>query len=532
MAGIHHGKSAGGKWGARCCAAALGLGLLAGCTQPATRESAAPAGQPAGSATADGRRGVPPAAARPVAQPTSAPAVAPKHNGANPSGKDAELSAMDQNALAELIRAKVKAEQERAGAKPAATAPSARAATPAGPANRPVQSAPALAERGSSPGRTAPTTSPTPGTLPAGPSGAAATGTPRMELSPMEFDFKEVWQGMPAEGEFTVKNAGTAPLTLDTKSSCGCTVATRPKSPLDPGETTSFKISYNTSYPSTAQKRVTVNTNDPQQASVVVKVTGSVKALVAATPSDRVVFKDVDVDSVQSQTVRLETKYDKPINLKLRANQKLGPFEVEVKEVEPGKLYELTASTKPPLRPGANSASVLLETGLEKPPTISVSLNANVPPQVQVLPGRLAVPVTATEPTEQVLRVQYPATMPLQIKEVKVSVPSIKWELLPAEEPAAGGKTRSQLVRVTLPAYAELPVAGATVQIITDSTDRAYQKLEVPIVKAPARTPTTAPATRPAATRPATMRATATRPATSRPATTRPATTRPGLPEQ
>ena len=521
MAGIHHGKSAGGKWGAWCCAAALGLGLLAGCTQPASRESATPARPPAGSASAEGRRGAAPAAARPATRPASAPAVAPKHNGAHPSGKDEATSAADPDALAELIRAKVKAEQERTGAKPAATAPSAKAAAPAGPANRSVQSAPALAERGSAPGRTAPTTSPTPGTMPAGPSGAAATGTPRMELSPMEFDFKEVWQGMPAEGEFTVKNAGTAPLTLDTKSSCGCTVATRPKSPLDPGETTSFKISYNTSYPSTAQKRVTVNTNDPQQASVVVKVTGTVKALVAATPSDRVVFKDVDVDSVQSQTVRLEPKYDKPINLKLRANQKLGPFEVEVKEVEPGKLYELTASTKPPLRPGANSATVLLETGLEKPPTISVSLKANVPPQVQVLPGRLVVPVTATEPTEQVLRVQYPATMPLRIKEVKVSVPSIKCELLPAEEPVAGGKTRVQLVRVTLPAYAALPLAGATVQIITDSTDPAYQKLEVPVVKAPARTPTTAPATRPAATRPV----------TTRPATTQPVTTRPGLQE-
>jgi hypothetical protein len=200
-----------------------------------------------------------------------------------------------------------------------------------------------------------------------------------MELSPTEFDFKEVWQGLPAEGEFAIKNVGTAALVLDTRSSCGCTVATKPKSPLEPGETTKFKISYNTSHAGTAQKTVTVTTNDPEQPSAVIRVSGTVKPLVAATPSDRIAFNDLETNSVESRTVQLESQYDAPLHLKLRENPNPGPFTVELKELEPGKRYELTATTKPPLPVNTNSTTVVLDTGLEKAPTVSVYLTARSP---------------------------------------------------------------------------------------------------------------------------------------------------------
>ena len=77
-------------------------------------------------------------------------------------------------------------------------------------------------------------------------SAPAIAAGPRIELSPAEFDFGELWQGMPAEREFTVKNAGDAPLTISSRSNCGCTVATPPKSPLEPGESCTFKIRYDT----------------------------------------------------------------------------------------------------------------------------------------------------------------------------------------------------------------------------------------------------------------------------------------------
>ncbi|NLG41633.1 MAG: DUF1573 domain-containing protein, partial [Phycisphaerae bacterium] len=59
------------------------------------------------------------------------------------------------------------------------------------------------------------------------PESAGSSGVPRLELSPTALEFGEVWQGERAAGEFTVRNVGTAPLTLTLKSSCGCTVASK-----------------------------------------------------------------------------------------------------------------------------------------------------------------------------------------------------------------------------------------------------------------------------------------------------------------
>jgi hypothetical protein len=363
------------------------------------------------------------------------------------------LSDSERDALAEYIHQQV---EQRAREKPATQ-----------PATRPAPPVPAR-----------PTAT--------RPGGAALSGGARLEMSPTVFDFKEVWQGEPAEGEFTIKNVGTDPLTLETRSSCGCTVATKPESPLAPGATTTFKISYHTTRAGPANKSVTVTTNDPTQPSVVIKVMGTVKSPVTMTPSDRIAFSNLERDAVVSQTIRLATNFDSPLNLKQRENQKLEPFQVELKELEPGRLYELTATTKPPLRLNMNNATVFLETGNEKVPSIPVYVSAHVPPLVSLTPPRLTVTPAATRPLPQIVRVQTRAGSAVRVTEVKSSVDAVRWEILPPEEPPAGSTTRSQVVRVTLPPYDELPNGTMTLQIFTDAPDEAYQHFTVPIVKSAA----------------------------------------------
>ncbi len=324
----------------------------------------------------------------------------------------------------------------------------------------------------------------------------ATTGTPRLELSPTEFDFKEVWPGDPAEGEFTIRNAGTAPLTLETKSSCGCTVVSKPKPRLEPGETTTFKISYTTTRAGTANKSVYLTTNDPEQRSVTIKVVGTVRALVAATPSDRIAFHNLDIDSVESKTVRLETKHDQPLPLKLRPDQNFESFVVELKEIEAGRVYDLTVTTRPPLRPNLNAVTVQLDTGHEKVPTFPVQVTANVTPPVAISPPRLTVVATTGQRTEQIVRLESRTTEPVRITEVKPSIDAIEWEILPLVEPPAESRTWTQQVRLTLPPYADLPPGGATVQVLTDAADEQYREIKVPVVRAPSARPTTRPAPR------------------------------------
>jgi len=311
----------------------------------------------------------------------------------------------------------------------------------------------------------------------------AGEGVPGLELSAREFDFGEVWQGAPAKKEFTVRNVGTAPLTLSLTTSCGCTAASRPKSPLEPNETTTFSLSYATTHPGAASKTATLTTNDPNQPSVVIPVRGTVKPLFAASPSERITFEAADVDTRESRTVRLESRFEGPVKLALNPEQDFGRFDVELKEVEAGKVYELTVTTKPPLQRGPNAAVIRMDTGLEQVPTYEVQAMAMVQPRIFTIPAQLFVTPATTQPMEQMLRVQYRADRPLKIVSVMPTHSQIRCELKDSPPPAPGMKTAFHQIRVTLPPYDALPNEGAKILISTDDPSPEFARLEVPVIK-------------------------------------------------
>ena len=329
------------------------------------------------------------------------------------------------------------------------------------------------------------TGSPEPPAPQSAPAQQPTTGpAPQMELTPKEFNFGDVWQGAPVKRDFTIKNTGSAELTLSTRSSCGCTVATKPKSPLPPGESTTFEISYDTKRFGVAKKKVTVSTNDPAQPNVDIDVTGDVKPLVAITPEERIKFDNLEPGSTATGTVKLENKFERPITLKLKEGQDFGRFDVTFKEIKPGAEYELTATTKPPLTTGWNHAQVVLETGSEAVPTIMVPVQANVQPRVLAFPEMIAVTPDMGQPTQRPVSVEYRVETPIEITDIKASSSAIKWERMPDEAPAPAPSRRAgHKLLVTVPAYADLPDDGARLEIFTSDKDPQYQKVVVRILK-------------------------------------------------
>lgn len=313
-----------------------------------------------------------------------------------------------------------------------------------------------------------------------------AAPAPRISVEPEIFNFGEVWQGATASGEFTIKNNGNAPLTISARSSCGCTVATTPKSPLAPGESTTFSITYNTSRPGVANKKVTLTTNDPTNKSVVIDVRGRVNALYEATPTKRLLFRDLSTNSTRSETITITSKYDQPLTLKVRENQEMGAFVAEVKEVEPGKVFELRVSTKPPLKSGRNFVNVVLETGLEKVPTISFPVTAMVPPRVAVTPQKLYVNSHMTRAIDRLIRLQYRADDPVEVQRVEAIPETIAVEVIPTAAPKPNELRGYQQIKVSLPKYEDVP-ENAKLIIHTDDPSGEFATVEVPIIKAPAR---------------------------------------------
>ncbi len=338
----------------------------------------------------------------------------------------------------------------------------------------------------------------------------------RLELSAQEWNFGEVWQGLPVKHEVKVTNAGTAPLTINVTSSCGCTVPTRPKSPLEPGESDTMTISYDAAHRrGPANQTLTIATNDPEHAAVAFVVRGDVKPAYDVTPVDNLNFARLYQDSQESRAIQIINRYTGKMSLRLKEGLETPGFSVELKELEPGMRYELSARTRPPLAAGVVRRNVLLETGLEVMPEIHVLIAGSIEPPIAVYPDRLVWPRNLVSPIDKVLRVSCAPGHPVRVVEAHATDPAITVtirEVPPTPQTAQPGGEKSQTqpapdqpmqeVVVHLPATTPAPDTDlAAVELRTDSKDPAYEKIEIAvhIVGPPEGTaaPHAAPTTRP-----------------------------------
>ncbi len=90
-------------------------------------------------------------------------------------------------------------------------------------------------------------------------------------------DFGEVAQNSDGARTFTFKNVGKSPVVIaDIKTSCGCTVATKPTAPIMPGESSEITVKYDTKKVGAFSKSITVVSN-AQEGRKVLKIKGKVK---------------------------------------------------------------------------------------------------------------------------------------------------------------------------------------------------------------------------------------------------------------
>lgn len=86
---------------------------------------------------------------------------------------------------------------------------------------------------------------------------------PVMSFTEKEFDFGTIKEGDKVEHVFTFTNTGDADLIIaDAKGSCGCTVPVFKKEPIKPGETSTMKVTFDsTGKPGKQQKSVNITAN-------------------------------------------------------------------------------------------------------------------------------------------------------------------------------------------------------------------------------------------------------------------------------
>ncbi|UCH33160.1 MAG: DUF1573 domain-containing protein [Armatimonadota bacterium] len=129
---------------------------------------------------------------------------------------------------------------------------------------------------------------------------------PRIEFDDTEYDFGTVLIGDPVEHDFVFRNRGNAPLTINSVvTGCGCTAAFVEERQLPPGREGRVKTTFRTEGRTGAQRKsIHVETNDPEQPRVALRVAGEIKAQIEVSP--RVIYAfNIPVGKVVTRTVTI-----------------------------------------------------------------------------------------------------------------------------------------------------------------------------------------------------------------------------------
>jgi hypothetical protein len=107
---------------------------------------------------------------------------------------------------------------------------------------------------------------------------AVSTDSGVFEFESQVIDYGTIAHNSDGIRAFKFTNVGKSPIVITkVKGSCGCTVPTKPKGPVMPGETAEIGVRYATDRVGAFSKTITVTSN-ASEASIVLKIKGKVLA--------------------------------------------------------------------------------------------------------------------------------------------------------------------------------------------------------------------------------------------------------------
>jgi len=99
----------------------------------------------------------------------------------------------------------------------------------------------------------------------------------KIEFKTEVIDYGTIEKGADGVRVFEFTNTGDAPLIITkVKSSCGCTIPSKPKGPILPGETGEISVKYDTNRVMPIRKTITVTSNASDKPTIALKIKGLV----------------------------------------------------------------------------------------------------------------------------------------------------------------------------------------------------------------------------------------------------------------
>jgi hypothetical protein len=214
---------------------------------------------------------------------------------------------------------------------------------------------------------------------------------PKATMKQTEHDFKNIKEGKIVDHNFIITNTGGDLLKITSvRASCGCTAANPEKSDLKPGESTAIKVSFNSSGRLGPQvKFVYINTNDPANNEIKLKITGDVVSSENSAVSSnlpKIYFPETQYDfgtvkegAVVSHTFKFVNKGKSTLDISdIKTSCGCTAALVSNKQIAPGKNGTIKVDLDTKNRQGKMSRTITITSNDPEEPTKVITIFADV----------------------------------------------------------------------------------------------------------------------------------------------------------
>ena len=306
-----------------------------------------------------------------------------------------------------------------------------------------------------------------------------------------EYQFGKVMAGEQVKYTFIVSNAGDQPLIISNVApGCHCTTAGNWAHQVEPGQTGEIPIKFDSgSFRGDVTKTITVTSNSKLQPNQTLILRGSVRKAIEISPQFAYMVVMPDAPSNSTTVVHITDQLDEPITLS-DPTSATRSFKAELKTVKPGKEFELTITTVPPLAPGNNSGTISIHTSLTNMPVLTVTVNAMVQPSIAVTPPQIALLPQINGWLTNRITITANGSKTLALSDLEVSDKKISVEM---QETTPGRVF--QIAAVFPPGYQVAP--GQDVHVSVKSNNPEQPVIVVPVRQYPRQPVMSAPLVRP-----------------------------------
>jgi hypothetical protein len=327
---------------------------------------------------------------------------------------------------------------------------------------------------------------------PAPPAAAAAATNvigPKIQFATPIYDFGRARAGEPVKHIYVFTNTGDQLLIINSvQPGCGCTTVGAWTKQVEPGQTGSIPIQFNTSgYNGPVSKRPTVLCNGTNQATVFLQLNGTVYRPFELNPPMAVLNLPPDAETA-SAVVTLTNNTEEPLLLSAPESNNRA-FMAELKTNALGKGYQLIVSAVPPT-PGSVQGQISLRSSWTNAAVINVPVAINVQPAVMVIPPYITLaPGPLASAVTNSVSILNRSTNDVTLSEPVVNVPGVEAQIKEMQP----GKSFTALL--AFPQGFQIP-PGQQVELMVKSSNPKFPVVKIPVMQTPRPAP---PAPHPAA---------------------------------